>query len=149
MAVSGRILGLATGLTFLLATPALAVQTNHAPEGLYAHQLGHALFAAALVFLYVRMAISPLATGPGWRQLRLACVFFFLWNMATLASRWLEEIRQGPLFSGGEGLWSQTMTAPPSWLDVAAYALSFDHLLGVPAMILFVVGLSRLAREGT
>ncbi len=148
MSGARRTLGLLAGLTAGLAAaaPALAVQTHGAPEGLYAHQIGHVLFAAALVFLYVKITLSPLATGRGWGALKLSCVFFFLWNLAAFANHWLEEARPGPLFNGaGGGLWSRSMAVPAANADLLAYLLSLDHLLCVPAMVFFVLGLKRLA----
>jgi hypothetical protein len=154
MSGARRTLGLLAGLTAGLAAaaPALAVQTHGAPEGLYAHQIGHMLFAAALVVLYVKISLSPLAKGPGWGALKLSCVFFFLWNVATFANHWLEEARPGPLFNGGGGgggLWGRVMAVPATDVDLLAYLVSFDHLLCVPAMVFFVLGLKRLAQDAS
>jgi Gpi18-like mannosyltransferase len=67
--------------------------------------------------------------------------------VATFANHWLEEARPTPMFTGAGGLWSQAMSAPVTGLDLLAYVLRFDHLLCVPAMIFFVLGLKCLPEE--
>jgi cyanate permease len=131
-------------LWFLLfPEPLLAVQTHGAPEGLYAHQMGHAAFLAAMIYIWLR---TRSRTGPGWRLIRLSFVFFALWNINTFLVHAIEASLSLSQFQGySEG--QAQFFVPRSGMDVYFYFGKMDHLLCAPATLLLGLGLRRLRRS--
>ncbi|VAW40563.1 hypothetical protein MNBD_DELTA04-1324, partial [hydrothermal vent metagenome] len=83
------IIGIVAAATLLPATPALAVQSHGAPEGLYVHMLAHVFYFAALLFLLWILRKRPPGHSAAWRNFKLALIFFLLWNTDTFIVHWL------------------------------------------------------------
>ncbi|MBW1817660.1 MAG: hypothetical protein JRF65_01500 [Deltaproteobacteria bacterium] len=123
--------------------PVQAVQTHGAPEGLYAHQMGHAAFFAAMIYIWFR---TRSRNGPGWRLIRLSFVFFALWNINAFLAHAIEASLAANQFVGD----SQGLAAfflPRSGMDIYFYFAKMDHLLCAPAALLLGLGLRRLRRS--
>ncbi|EFL50756.1 hypothetical protein DesfrDRAFT_2517 [Solidesulfovibrio fructosivorans JJ]] len=152
--VSGR--GGKTG-SFLLAllvelalqppAEALAIQTHGGVEGLYTHQFGHVLFLVAMVVLYFRLRRLVEWTSRGWRLIGASCLLFAMWNAVAFWGHWLEESMSAMPFAGGPTPWSRELVVSSGWKALLFYACKLDHLLSVPAMLLFLLGLRALYKE--
>ena len=130
-----------------LALPANATQTHTAPEGLYVHQAGHILFFFAMLFFSLKVHRNPLLTGKGWKRINIACILFLFWNVDTFTLHWLQEYMPDQIFVGGTGAWSQALAEMPARLGIPFYVLKFDHLICVPAIFFFFLGLKNLTEE--
>lgn len=134
-------------LLTLLCLPAHATQTHKAPEGLYVHQMGHLLFLLAAAFLAVRLHRNPLLKGKGWSRIKIACWLFVAWNLYAITCHTLEELMPAQPFVGTGSPWFRTLAEVPAGLGIAYYAFKFDHLICVPAIVFFFLGLRALAGD--
>ena len=133
-----------TVLWFLAFPESLeAVQTHGAPEGLYAHQLGHAAFFAAMVYIWFRTRSRP---GSGWGLIRLSFIFFALWNINTFLVHAIEASLPVDQFEANAGGQAQDFVLRTG-MDVYFYFGKMDHLLCAPAALLLGLGLRRLRRS--
>lgn len=126
---------------------ALAIQTHGGAEGLYAHQIGHALFFCAAVAFALRLRGNPELSSRGWRCIKASCLLFALWNVVAFTGHLLEEVLPVPVFVGGANPWNSVLADAPPWKALLFYLCKFDHLLAVPAMFFFLRGLRALSRE--
>jgi hypothetical protein len=131
----------------VLCPAAHATQTHKAPEGLYVHQLGHLLFLVAMVLVWVRLYRAPPFAGRGWAYIKASAVLFTLWNLDAFVAHWLEEMMPAEPFVGGGGAWSLILVEVPATIGVPFYLTKFDHLLCVPGIALFFLGLRAFWRE--
>lgn len=134
------------GLT-LWPVPAYGTQTHGAPEGLYVHQMGHLLFFLAAAFLGFRLHRNPLLNGKGWSRIKISCGLFVLWNLYTFIGHILEELMPAQPFAGTAGPWTRVLVEVPIKLGLPFYIFKFDHLLCVPAIVFFFLGVKTLAGE--
>jgi len=121
----------------LVPAPAAAFQGHGPLEGYLLHQMGHLLFGLAMAVLGVRLRRSPLRRDRGWRTLSLAFLLFACWNCWTLAGHVLDQgAFAAPAPDGAVRLHG---TGGLAW-----YLLKMDHLLAVPALLLYCLGLGRI-----
>ncbi len=135
-------------LSFFLLFPraALAVQTHGGGEGLFVHQLGHLLFAAAMAFLFYFLHFRPIGRGKAWTFFKLSLLFFFAWNINTVLVHWLATRLPEGYFCGST-VWERRL-GPPFDREVLAYYLgSFDHLLCLPGMYFLMQSLRLFGKE--
>ncbi|MGD8389235.1 MAG: hypothetical protein PVG49_18960 [Desulfobacteraceae bacterium] len=119
---------------------ASALQVHPAPEGLYAHQIGHAFFTVAMGMFVFWLQRRGLAGNRGWRYIQVACVFLAAWNLAAMSGHILElHLTEGAVASAAG-------SQPPLWVWIL-YGLKMDHLLCVPGMAFLYAGLRRLRFE--
>jgi hypothetical protein len=125
-----------------LPRTALALQLHGPPEGLYVHQMGHILFAGAMMFLLYHLRKERL---PGLRWFTWAGILFVLWNLNALVGHTAEVYVEPQDFLGGPANLSRRllMVGPAAWIY---YVAKLDHLILVPAFILLYFGLQALAR---
>lgn len=130
----------------LLACPetVLAIQTHGAPEGLYAHQIAHAGFLVAMIYIWLK---TRNRSGDGWGMIRLSFIFFALWNINTFIVHAIEASLSPLQFEGTNGALSRYFI-PASGVDIFYYFGKMDHLLCVPAALLLGLGLKKLDRSG-
>ncbi|KUG27873.1 hypothetical protein ASZ90_002265 [hydrocarbon metagenome] len=142
-------LGLALLVLLALHAPqeALAIQTHGGAEGLYSHQFGHLLFLGAMVVFYFRLRRQAERTSRGWRYIGISCLLFALWNAVAFLGHSLEEILPSPAFVGGPNPWDRVLVAAPAWQALLFYACKLDHLVAVPAMLFFFLGLRAFCKE--
>ena len=123
---------------------ALATQAHGAPEGIYAHQLAHAFFAAAMVLFIYWLRQRNLILQKGWRYIQYAAVFLILWNINVLVVHLLDE-QLNLIVVESMGTWLMRIESEAGrWLEIYYYCSKMDHLLCVPALLFLFLGLRRL-----
>lgn len=129
----------------LLAKPALATQSHGAPEGLYAHQIAHLFFLAAMGILVYWLRVRGLVRNRGWRRIQYAAFFFILWNLDTFFVHMLDEAQQWVAVQDFDfrniHLKIHVGGLAVGWLY---YFAKLDHLLCVPALGFLYAGLKHL-----
>ncbi|MDA8165039.1 MAG: hypothetical protein M0017_08415 [Desulfobacteraceae bacterium] len=131
-------------LLLLFPRAAWALQT-HGYQGLYFHQGAHLLFLAAMVAFAYRLRVSRLTVQTSWRWLFRGALLISLWNLWAFIGHLVAlTLPQNALVTKpGETVPSLHVV---SWVDVAYYFLSMDHLLSVPALVCFYLGLREMHR---
>jgi hypothetical protein len=121
-----------------------AVQTHGEPEGLYAHQVGHMAFLAAMIYIGFRIRGRQ---GAGWGFIRLSFIFFAVWNVNAFLVHAIQSSLSPEQFEGPPGGLAQFFFAR-DWVDVYFFFGKMDHLLCAPATLFLGLGLRRLGRSG-
>lgn len=139
-------------LAWTVMTPpaAFATQQHGHPEGLYAHQMAHVLFAFSMGLLIYWLRKRGLTTDAGWRHIQYAAFFFILWNADAFLVHFIEE--QTTVLEISRVGFRQLRLEPLSgyeWIDTVYYLSKLDHLLCVPALFFLYTGLKRLLSAGT
>lgn len=142
---SERSLILATLAVVALApNTALAVQPHGGAEALVAHQLGHALFAAGLIYVLLARGATRWARA-GRRQYRAFLILTIAWNVLAFTGHSLATtIRERQIVRGAGG--PEAFVARDA-LDWVYYLTRLDHLVLVPALALLLVALLRWWRS--
>mgnify|MGYP005838366003 CR=1 FL=1 len=124
---------------------AWAIQTHGDPEGLYAHQMGHLVFLAAMIYVSWQIWRRGLKASPGFSRLFWACILFGVWNFLTFLGHIAEERLASEAINRQAGhLWR---TLDITDLNGLIYYLAkLDHLILVPAFWLLLTAL-RLFRK--
>ena len=134
---------LAALLVLSSATDAFAVQQHTGVEGYFVHQFAHVIFAASMAYVMVALKRSAGAHLTGWRLVRLAALFFMLWNVDAFlghtAGRRVESA-EGYI----EGV-SINLRDLPSYTYYVTGLL--ENVFLVAAFLLLAVGLDRLYRH--
>ncbi|AEB10580.1 hypothetical protein [Desulfobacca acetoxidans] len=135
------------GCLTLAPRAAGAIQTHGPPEGLYVHQLGHLCFLTAMVFICLVIWRRGLRRQRGFRYIFRAGILLALWNLLTFWGHWAEERLSPTAVSDQAGYFSRQIqiTDLPTLLY---YLAKLDHLILVPAMLMFYLGLRAFASEG-
>lgn len=138
--------GLAAWFLAWWPEPARAIQTHSNPEGLYAHQMGHLAFLAAMIYVCRQIWRRGLLSRPGFRHLYWACILFGGWNVLTFCGHWAEqELDPGAIDRGTGYLFSQLHISDLNGL--VYYLATLDHLILIPALWLFYLGLKAFLAE--
>jgi hypothetical protein len=139
------LIGLAASLT-LGPLPAFAIQTHGHPEGLYAHQMGHIIFLAAMIYVCWQIWQRHLGSRPGFRCLFWACSLFAAWNLLTFWGHWAEEgLDPAAIDSRAGYLFRQLHINDLNGLIY--YLATLDHLILIPALWLFYLALRAFRIE--
>ncbi|MDF1593127.1 MAG: hypothetical protein P1P89_16555 [Desulfobacterales bacterium] len=127
---------------------ALATQAHGAPEGIYAHQMAHLIFAFSMGFLIYWQRKRNLVREAGWRFIQYAALFFILWNIDTFVVHLLDE-QFNIIQVKRINLWQMQINVITGHrsLNVLYYFTKLDHLLCVPGMLFLYFGLRRLSEE--
>jgi hypothetical protein len=137
-------------LGFLLllcqAESAWALQSHGAPEGIYVHQMAHALFMGALAYLYWHTRRSPVLTSQGWKYLQLFCILLFCWNALAFAGHEAFE-HLSPADFMDKDSWQEKLAAPLSFIKVLYFITKMDHFLNVPALLALMISLRTFYLE--
>lgn len=136
--------------TVMAPLPVFATQQHGHPEGLYAHQMAHVLFAFSMALLIYWLRKRGLTTDSGWRHIQYAAFFFILWNADAFLVHFIEE--QTTVLEISRVDFRQLRLQPQpgyEWIDTVFYLSKLDHLLCVPALIFLYSGLKRLLAAGT
>lgn len=136
---------------FLVAVspvPAHAIQTHAAPEGLYVHQIGHILFAIAMLGFAFRIRHSRLNKENAWRLMSVGAVLFALWNGWAFFGHILDMLIPQTDFSR-DGIGLKSILDVHSPIDVLYYLFKMDHLLCVPALVCIYLALRRMTTPPT
>ncbi len=114
-----------------------AIQNHAAPEGLYIHQIGHILFALAMLGFAFRIRNSRLRREKSWQLMAVGSALLGLWNGWAFAGHFLRV----------ENVWIQDKFAAYPGLHVLAYYAQMDHLLCVPALFCIYLALKKMTLE--
>ncbi|SDT89919.1 hypothetical protein [Desulfobacula phenolica] len=132
----------------LLPTNLYATQLHINSEGIITHQAGHLFFLFSMVTLIFTIKRKGLDKQKGWRLIQYSAFFFIVWNLDVIIAHFLDNqayaVKIENLSLTRIKVVAQNNSALLAWLY---YGLKLDHLLCVPAMILFYKGLSSLVSE--
>ena len=135
-------------LIIALLTPgeALALQVHGEPEGLHVHQMAHVHYIFALCFFFWDIRRTAF-TGRGWRYLQLFCLLMICWNVLAFVGHFA-DLFLDPQALQQTGSYLQTRLISPFTLNNALYFISnLDHLIYVPALFFFFLGLRSFYRS--
>jgi len=131
--------------TLLIPGNALATQGHGGIEGVYAHQFAHFFFIVSMGILIYWLRERKLVRETGWRLIQYSALFFILWNIDTIIVHALDDqIRI--IQTQSVGTWQIRIDDVYSndFIKLFYYFAKLDHLLCVPALVLFYLGLKRL-----
>ena len=136
-------IGLAMLFIATMPSPAQALQTHGAPEGLYVHQIGHVLFAIAMLGFALRIRQSRLREEKSWRMMSVGALLFALWNGWALTGHFLTlHVSPQDFIRDSHGMKSALLLQEP--MNGLYYILKMDHLICLPALILIYLALRRM-----
>ena len=130
-------------LYLFLPRSASALQIHPYPEGLYAHQLGHLFFVVCMTIFIYRLYRRRLNVQYGWNYFFYGSIFLIIWNVWAVVGHWvtLHISRNQIILKPGDVV---PYLFVNSFQDVLYYLLAFDHLICVPALLLFYLGLRNM-----
>lgn len=132
----------------LIPGPAHAIQLHLTSEGIITHQMGHLFFLVSMVVLIFTLSGKGLDKQKGWRLIQYSAFFFILWNLDAVLGHFLDnQIHVVKIENLSFSRMRMAVHNDSSALYWVYYALKLDHLLAVPAMLLFFRGLSTLVKE--
>ena len=138
----------ASGFMLLLPADALAIQLHLTSEGIITHQMGHIFFLVSMVARIFTLSGKGLDKQKGWRLIQYSAFFFILWNLDAVLGHFLDnQIQVIKLENISFSRMRMLVHNDSSILYWVYYILKLDHLLSVPAMLLFFMGLSVLVKE--
>lgn len=133
-------------LVAVIPGPAHAIQTHAAPEGLYVHQVGHVLFAIAMLGFAFRIRQSRLSKEKSWRLMSTGAVLFALWNGWAFFGHILESLIPLTHFRrGSAGL--KSILDVNSSIDVLYYLFKMDHFICFPALLFIYIALRKMTAQ--
>jgi hypothetical protein len=134
----------------VLASPdtALAIQAHTHNEGIIVHQMGHLFFLVSMALLIFTINGKDLGREKGWKLLQYSAFFFILWNLDAIFAHFLDNQIVAVSVSMQDN-WHMTLATENGSRLLAGvyYLLKLDHLLCVPAMILFHLGLRSILAD--
>lgn len=143
-----RLLAVAVAGVALLPLNGYATQLHSASEGIITHQGGHIFFLFSMVALIFTLTGKGLDKQKGWRLIRYSAVFFILWNLDVILAHLLDnQIHAVTLETISLDRIKVVVRNDSAVLASLYYALKLDHLLCVPALLFFYLGLSSLVNE--
>ncbi|MBI5546854.1 MAG: hypothetical protein HY901_23475 [Deltaproteobacteria bacterium] len=140
-----RRIRIALSTAFVLCWPAVAsaVQEHKGGEAFYLHQTAHILFLASMILLVAVLSRPFAVKDAGWRSIRLAALFFVLWNVDAFVTHMADVLvspEQG--YVTGHSL---------DMRDAYAFLYYFGSLLEnvflALAFIMLALGLRRLGAQ--
>ncbi|NOY65243.1 MAG: hypothetical protein GXO97_07610 [Nitrospirae bacterium] len=84
----------------LFPSNVLAVQEHGGAEGLLSHELAHLFFAFSVTYLFVKISLSKEKKKSPYRELRMASLFFIIWNVITFVTHISREYMDKSQFQG-------------------------------------------------
>ncbi len=131
-------------LLLIDSSPALAIQAHGEPEGLYVHEIGHILYAIAMLgFTFQVIRNSRLAGKPGWRLMSWGALLLFLWNLWAFVAHIIDSaIPASHFLVDDHGL--RSILVLRSRVDYLYCLFRMDHLICVPALLLIYLGLRHM-----
>lgn len=132
-------------LLFGAPSPAGAIQT-HDYAGLYVHQGAHLLFLAAMVIFVLRLRASGLTAQPAWRLIAWGAGFFAIWNVWTFIGHFITLAVPDHHIALMKGATIPSLYMA-SWKEAAYYFFQMDHLVSLPAIVLFYLGIRAMRAD--
>ena len=128
---------------FVSTETAFALQTHSAPEGLYAHQLAHLFFILCMGSFAYRIHRTRLHRHRGWIFFALGGILLMSWNLWAFTGHVITLFISKENFILPEGHLVPLLHIT-SWKEILYYVLKLDHLLSVPALVCFYLGLKSM-----
>jgi hypothetical protein len=132
--------------SLLFPSPAFAIIQHWDPrEAFFIRQFSYLFFMLAMLIFIYELKQGKLQHR-GFRLLVWAGVFFALWNFDCFLGQLFTHYFEPRILSGAPGVWSEQLGLVNlgDWLG---YFTKLDHLLLVPAFILFYLGLRAFRKE--
>ncbi len=143
------------------AAPSHATQAHGGMEGIIAHQAGHLFFMISMATFAYWLRERGATEQKGWRYIFYAALFFALWNLDVILVHLLDEqlmavevqkagldLIQKQLMGGkAAGTLNYIIKSDSRFLAKIYFLAKHDHLLCVPPMIFFYLGLRRLLAD--
>ncbi|UKL13324.1 hypothetical protein [Dissulfurimicrobium hydrothermale] len=124
---------------------ACAFQAHGSPEGLYAHQFAHILYASSVTWLGYRIKRSGLMKNRPWRLISISMFILAWWNIWAFCGHIIEYMLPSGHLGPIPGT-DRPGILVASWLDIAYYILKFDNLISVPALWLIYMALAEMKK---
>lgn len=126
---------------FLIPSKAWAI-VPHAYQGIYIHQMGHIFFIISCLFISWVIFKKNLYKEKGWKYILFAEAFFALWNIDAfighISEYWIEPSQIIGNREGWDYFKREIILEGKEYLY---YITKHDHILLVPAMFMFYLGL--------
>lgn len=120
-----------------------AIQSHGAPEGMYVHQVGHLLYALAMVGFAFSIRKSRLTGIKGWKLISIGAILLACWNIWAFCAHIIDTAVPGSHFIvNSSGI--KTAIIADSRLDYFYYIFKMDHLICVPALLVMYIGLKKI-----
>jgi hypothetical protein len=127
-------------LIFLIANPAMALQSHGGIEGLAAHQIGHFLFAVGMGYLLFRLYQLKIHQA-GWLEFKIFLWLIIAWNITTFSGHWMNEFVNPEKFIKADGI--TIAFSIQNFSDFYFYLTRLDHLLLVPSFLFLLLALRK------
>ncbi len=147
---SPTLMTLCCALVLSLAFPslAMALQIHGTTEGLYIHQGAHLFFALSMAGFAYMIHTSTLMNKRASRFMVAGALLLACWNIWAFCGHLVELFiplehftHRGPGPRGTPSLFIAT------WKEAVYYMLKMDHLLCVPSLICFYLGIQASMEE--
>ncbi len=131
-------------ITIVLADwgSAWAVQQHPGDEGFDAHMMAHVFLIASMVYLFAVLG-KPSLRLSGWKLIRLAALFFLLWNVDVSITH-ITGLLMAPKEHYFKGSWMLVEDLKTELYYVTRLA---EYFFLVPAFLFMALGLRRLETE--
>jgi hypothetical protein len=133
----------ATFFVFISTGSAFALQTHGSPEGLYSHQLAHLFFILCMGSFAYRIHRTRQHRHRGWIFFALGGILLTAWNLWAFTGHFITLHISQENFMLPEGRLVPLLHIT-SWKEILYYVLKMDHLLSVPALVCFYLGLRSI-----
>jgi len=140
------VIGVLVGVV-LFPSPALAFIPHWDPkEAFFIRQFSYLFFMVAMIFFIYELKQERLQQQRGFRLLAWASVFFALWNFDCFIGQFIALYLDPQGTVGVPGIFSKRLIMA-NLNDWIYYFTKLDHLLQVPALIFFYLGIRAFSRE--
>lgn len=112
-------------------------------EGLIIHQLAHIVFAVSMGGMALRILRSPLSKDRSWRRFSIGAILLVVWNLWAFIGHQLELAVSARHFHIDQPDLAPTIEIHTP-IDLLYYVYKMDHLICVPAMVFFFLGLKGM-----
>lgn len=123
----------------------LALQSHGGGEGFVIHQLAHVLFAIAMIGVIIILKKTKEFKGKEWNYFSLGAFFLALWNIWAFIGHQLETQLPSLSFITSED--GMPLLKIDSIVSFLYYIYKMDHIILLPSMIFFLIGLKIIASE--
>jgi hypothetical protein len=124
-----------------------ALQSHGGGEGFIIHQLAHVLFAVAMIGVVIIIKKIKEFKGREWYYFSLGAFFLAFWNIWAFIGHHLERnVLASSFITSGDGIPSITID---NIVTLMYYIYKMDHIILVPSMIFFLIGLKKISSDKT
>jgi len=122
-----------------------ALQSHGGGEGFVIHQLAHILFAVAMTGVIIIIKKTREFKGKEWNYFSLGAFFLAIWNIWAFIGHYLEtQVSSSCFIISQSGV---PFLKIDNIFPLLYYVYKMDHIILVPSMIFFFIGLKIIASE--